>query len=71
MWTESLPAFGIIAGALAFSGFALGGLNKLFHHGEPRRYGLDDWSRTMMLRDEYITGKSQTQNADTEFSKDN
>lgn len=42
-WTESLPAFGIIAGAVALSGFGLDMVHKLFHDKVGTRPVLGLW----------------------------
>jgi hypothetical protein len=34
MWTESIPAFAIMVGALAASGLGLAGIHQLFHGGK-------------------------------------
>ena len=39
MWTESLPAFAIITGAVAGTGFLLHGIHNLFHDEVGRRRG--------------------------------
>jgi len=51
VWTESLPAFGIIAGALALSGFGLEQIHKAFNDGKAKRMRVDAWDSAMISRD--------------------
>jgi hypothetical protein len=67
MWTESIPAFGLICGALAASGGGLKMVHSLFHDGTARRTRVDGWDNTMMKRDASITGRETLQNDDLDF----
>lgn len=56
MWYEALPGLIIIGSCIAFTGWGLKVVDRLFQEGKPSRYNLDKFDERMMERDEKITG---------------
>lgn len=63
MWPEALPPFIIIAGCIAFTGYAIKYLDRWENKGKARRYHVDEWDLAMLKRDERITGQVNKQQA--------
>eukprot|EP00041_Stephanoeca_diplocostata_P008366 m.124454 g.124454 ORF g.124454 m.124454 type:complete len:71 (-) comp17286_c0_seq1:2099-2311(-) len=69
MWTESLPALGIICAAIAASGFGIRGIHSLMNNGKPRRLGVDTWDKQLIDRDATITGHHTVQTSDIDHKR--
>ncbi|KAI9137627.1 hypothetical protein BKA69DRAFT_1032379 [Paraphysoderma sedebokerense] len=69
---EALLPLGIIAGMFTVTGTMVGMVQRIKTGGKPQRYGLDNWDRAMMARDQRLTGDMYKQNdnpiAPPEFS---
>ena len=56
MWTEALPALGVIVLMITFSGYGVQWLQIYKNEGKNRRRNMDDWDYYLIARDEKLTG---------------
>ncbi|CAD6885536.1 unnamed protein product [Tilletia controversa] len=64
-WEAVLP-MGIVVVMFGVTGSGFSLAKRLTNDGKPPRWGLDDWDRMMMQRDERLTGKFRVQAAQPE-----